>query len=409
MAILQLIIFQAIGQGFIPQLTFWNMRISILVTASFAFTLTLSSCLSSPRPKDQATGCPTRLRGVFDIGSGSTKLTLAEVRVCGEKVETIRILDDESSFDAALELGKSQYGTLSSETQAQVVDGINRLIQTSLEKGKTTEHKSIEFAAAGTQAVRSARNKKEFAAKIRPVAGNLTVLTQRQEAHFGYQGVVGKGAPIACEGKKLWVWDMGGGSQQLTGPEDTGLYLSQQGAEGFKKELLYKMKRKKNPAGCKVATLTPNPLGASGTEIAARIARESAQETLKSLAPLNGANTCVVGIGGVHNKAVEANIRKFWPKIQKCVCGNSECEHTPSTYTFNEVKCLQEHLSSKSDCDEEIAGPYSTTTVSNLSLVMGFLEHMGKPTIHTMNVNMGHPLVQSLGVLDFQPVAIPRP
>ncbi|NJL25170.1 MAG: hypothetical protein HC902_08325 [Calothrix sp. SM1_5_4] len=57
-----------------------------------------------------ANDCDRRLRAVFDVGSGSTKMNLAEVEICSGKVRVLRTLDDQSSLDVPLEAGKDAQG-----------------------------------------------------------------------------------------------------------------------------------------------------------------------------------------------------------------------------------------------------------------------------------------------------------
>lgn len=349
--------------------------------------------------------CQPRLRAILDVGSGSTKLNLSEVDVCPDGVHLRRTLDDQTSLDVPLEANKDQDGNIKESGVQQLLTALKKLKEVSFQKAKEEAPNlhEIEFAAVGTHAFRTAKNQATIAQQVAALGIPMVALTQKQEAQAGFEGVQAKGVPI-CAGKKLLVWDVGGGSMEWTLLSHdknhslvTGLPL---GAESFKSKLITKLKLER-PTKC-AQTPSPNPIGQSNGKRALAMAVKEAQALPNSLRDLKSEEICMVGIGGVHTKAVEAHIDQNWNAIKSCVCGTSQCRHPPHGYTLREVECLANYLAEKTDCDSEIKGPYSTTSVSNLFLIHGFLKELNIREVHTENVNMGHGLAVDRKQIRFQ-------
>ncbi|MBX3021189.1 MAG: hypothetical protein KF799_05875 [Bdellovibrionales bacterium] len=353
----------------------------------------LSAVLAVAQPSEP---CPTRVRAVFDVGSGSTKMNVSQVELCPDKTRVVRVLDDRSSMDVALEAGKDSSGRIPEKTIQALIGALKQLKDKAITLAKELPKETgIEFSAAATHALRTAANKKQVTDRIETLGIPVLVLTQEQEAIAGVSGVQGLG----CAGKPILVWDVGGGSQQWTllglKPEFSGLPL---GAEGFKKKLISELGLKRE-LKCEARGLTPNPIGKASIKKAEEIASKEASALP---APLKAGDHCVIGIGGVHNKAIAAQIEKQWSQISKCACTKPGCKPQADSYNRRQLECLADLLADKDDCDSTIKGPYSTTAVSNLYLVAGLMKAMKIDTVHTENVNMGHGLVLDQKLLTFR-------
>lgn len=351
--------------------------------------------------------CPHQARAVFDVGSGSTKLAVFEIEACAGGNRLARILSDDQSVDVPLEAAKDAAGAISKAGIGRLITALGRLKAKAIAVAKQNSFKEIEFAAAGTHALRTAANQSDVIARVAKLGIPLIALNQRQEALLAFEGAKAKGADHLCaaNGRPLLVWDVGGGSMQWTlertghPPYVEGLPL---GAETFKRKLLKDLPPRPKPE-CEVGGATPNPIGHAGMRTAVNLAAQQARTLPKRIFELAKGTPCLVGIGGVHNQAIERQIAKQWKQISSCVCGPKKtCGHQPRTYSRHELECLAQILTEKSDCDEEIRGPYSTTSVSNLLLIDGFMHELKLETIHTESADAAHGLAVDHELLRFQ-------
>lgn len=356
--------------------------------------------------------CQTQIRGLFDVGSGSTKLALAKVSVCHDTVRIEEILEERLSFAVALEASKNSKGELGAIAQAQVIQAIKdlRLKAFEIARKKAPDISVVNFAAVGTHAFRTAANKKVLADQIAALGIPMKEVSQTDEGRFGYEGVKIKGIPKSCARRTLWVWDIGGGSWQLTSKNlaTYDFFGAQYGAEAFKSSMIRTWgDLKPKSSACNFTEPTPNPVGRKNVSRAIELARLEAQKSLGQF-HLNPKSDCLVGIGGVHVHAAAAALEKHWPQIKACACRSAPtCTIKKGMYSRQQLHCLAEHLSQKSDCDPEIIGDYSTTAVSNLFLILGFLEHLKVDQVPTLGVNMGHHLLQSYGLVEFKATPVP--
>lgn len=339
--------------------------------------------------------CRVHTRAVFDVGSGSTKLNVSEVEVCPDGTRLVRTLDDRTSEDVPLEAGRLP--------DDRIRESALVLQMQALEKLKTRARelvgpdREIEFAAAGTHAFRTAANQDEIARRFQAAGVPIVALTQAQEAEIGVRAVK---PPAECAGQGLVVWDVGGGSMQLTytspRAEFFGLPL---GAETFKRRLETELALTRD-AKCPVPKSTVNPIGATNADRVVKLAEGAARAALP--ARLQRGPRCVVGIGGLHARAVEATIAKNWDAIRACACGPRECAHAAGQYSRTELNCLAMFLSEKDDCAPEIKGPYSSTAASSLFLVLGFMNALNVEQVRVQGLNMGHGLALDRDLLHFQ-------
>jgi exopolyphosphatase/guanosine-5'-triphosphate,3'-diphosphate pyrophosphatase len=355
----------------------------------------LCGCHTTPAPKPVPQDeCKPELRAILDVGSGTTKLGISEVNACTGQVSVLRTVDEES-VPLPLEANKDKDGKITPEGLKLADEAIVHLKRDAIDRAKhlAPAYKEIRFAAAGTHAFRTATNQGELAARFAAAGIPITALTQEQEAKIGAWAVE------ACAGRPMLVWDVGGGSMQFTIVKKDGtssFFGLPLGAEKFKQSVIEDLHLKRNPK-CEVQGSTPNPLGKSS---AAALALAKA-EAAKVPAGFSESWTCTVGIGGVHNKAIEAQIEAKWPKIKKCVCGQAGCAHSRGRYRKEELACLANFFSTKTDCDPEIKGPYSTTSVTNLYLILGFMQAMNIRSVETQDVNMSHGLATDRTLLTF--------
>lgn len=361
--------------------------------------VTLSTILfSCAHQRPLVEKCDLKVRALFDVGSGLSKVNVSEVEVCESGTKVTRVLDEKIEAPLFLEAGKDKKGNFTTKTLNQAVKVIAELRDKALASAhdKAPEVKTVEFVAVGTHAVRTAGNSAALIKKIEDLGFKLVPLSQDQEGEMAFRGVLAKGRPEVCGTRQLVVWDAGGGSQQLTRQNADGKFQVvpvNYSSEVFRQALVKKFGAKKSAMKCSNGVATPNPIGASNFSTAEKLSMKMAKPTLKEF-KVNAQEQCLVGVGGVHTKSIEAKLQNLWPQLRGCACGEATpCEHTPHRYSRSELACLAKYLSTKSDCDPEIQGPFSPVTVSNGFMILGFLEELETEEVHTLSVNMGNQMI----------------
>ena len=348
--------------------------------------------------------CPHRLRAVFDVGSGTTKMNLSEVATCADgTVELVRTIDAGGTLSVSLEAAKDAGGVISADGVADLSTAIRALKGRAfvMAKERAPGFTSIDFAAAGTHAFRTCRNPELVEAALKNLGVPIVRLTQGEEAAMGLAGT--RTAILNCGQRPKVVWDVGGGSMQFTAADGTfrGLGI---GAEGFKARVITKFHLSGAPA-CEARGASANPLGHGRVDRAIALAEELGRCTEGAACDVR--NACVVGVGGLHVRAVHAQIVRHWDLIKSCACDDQTCAPAKDRYRRREVECLARALSDKTDCDAEVRGPYSGLAETNLLLVAGFMRALKIDEVHVVDVNLGQGLVVDSGRLTFQTEAIP--
>jgi exopolyphosphatase / guanosine-5'-triphosphate,3'-diphosphate pyrophosphatase len=145
-----------------------------------------------------------------DIGSNSTRMLAAEVRV-GEPPATL------AAEREVTRLGASVFrdGRISDEAMEGVVRVLGRMAEL---------YRRLDVAgvrAVATSAVRDASNQTEFLARASEALGApVEIITGREEARLIHQGVMARWPQT---GKRVLLVDIGGGSAEIVASEDSKL------------------------------------------------------------------------------------------------------------------------------------------------------------------------------------------
>lgn len=326
------------------------MRISQISFTLLIF-LTLGAITTCSLPHQKSKYYCEVQRAALDIGSGSTKLLAAKVDKCRKKI--VRVVK-ESSF--AIKFKESLHlhnGVLPEEIYSEVKE---RLIQIKSELSKS----GFLLSGVATEVFRQAKNGKTFITRLSKETGiPIRLIDQKKEAHLGFWGAV---AVTGKDPNKILVWDIGGGSMQMTTQRKETLftYLGKLASVSFKIKILSYQKKKRG---------SPNPIGQYGTLWAADLAEREAKKVdyiLKSDAKIKE----VIGIGGVHYFSVR-NQLQINPG-------------TPySTFQIEDVIKERQNWS-----DRQLFGSYKETEVSNLILVKSFMKALNFNTVLSAKVNL---------------------
>ena len=162
------------------------------------------------------------VRAGFDIGSGATKLKVARVDVCRNRLLKILFpLTAQDKKQAVKSVGYKKDLTDSFKDPARVNCTLSKFIQQegagvlkNLRALVLKRFPTAAFAGVATSAFRQAKNGKEVIAFLSKAAGiKISIISQQEEAFLGYRAVLAR-LPGQNPGK-LMVWDIGGSSMQM--------------------------------------------------------------------------------------------------------------------------------------------------------------------------------------------------
>lgn len=318
----------------------------IILSLLLSFSLNAQECKST--------------RALLDIGSGTIKLLVAEVNRCQGKIE--KILSDSESVAVSHKQDLAQSGKRKKFSEAVMTRGLIALKEL---KAKGEAFSPTEWRALATAAFREAKNGSYYGSKIESeLKVPLTIISQKEEALLGLSAVE---AAFPNE-SKLCVWDIGGGSMQITARNEKKeplVYGGDLASVSFKNMVIEKIKK-----GSILNTNTPNPLGVDDAKKAVAMAKEYVSKKidkhLKSLLP-----TCkMMGIGGVHYYSIKKQL-------------NAEEKYTREALTqILPVRALLD--------DKSIGGEYANTDVTNIALVLGLMEAMNLNEVYPVSANLSH-------------------
>lgn len=288
-----------------------------------------------------ANSCYVR-HGAVDLGSGSTKFLIADLDTCG--AEPTRIIFQRKAVLKFKEVlgdeGVSPPRELANLTDSQkrLFSDAKREISSFLKVSQRMGAK--ENHAIATEVFRKEKPAQDFFNSLKDQFTSAKVLDPISEAKLGFQAAKSKVKDLN------WVWDIGGGSMQFT--NGTNHYLSSDVASvSFKNRLMKRLGKQGT---------SPNPIGSENLTVSLEEAKLALRESRLHVGDMS--NMKVIGIGGVHNGSVR--------KLLGVVSG--ETVKVSSEDLKTQLKLWLEKN------DAEIGGAYPETEISNVILVVGFLE-----------------------------------
>jgi exopolyphosphatase/guanosine-5'-triphosphate,3'-diphosphate pyrophosphatase len=287
--------------------------------------------------------CPDEVAAAFDIGSGSTKVQVVERNSCSLKIsQTLLKTSIAVGYAQDLSSGKKAF------SQKIVLQGEQAL--KNLMKKSLVYHPEKVFGVA-TQAFRQAKNGAKVLENWHHRYGwPFKIIDQRKEAMLAYELVVLK-LDVPDE-KKLMVWDIGGGSQQvvtMNKNKTLNIFKSKLAAVTFKNKVIELLQR---PSG----TLSPNPMKlpeiGQSLELARNIIRsELNPDVLNNIK----SSEIVIGLGGVHGASIKNQL------------GLQDGERI----TLEGIeRAIMERIGLS---DDQIGGDYASTDLTNLILIKGLM------------------------------------
>jgi exopolyphosphatase / guanosine-5'-triphosphate,3'-diphosphate pyrophosphatase len=332
-----------------------EMRFQILFTV---FLLGCSHSAPKPQlpPETPAEPCTITTQAAVDIGSGATKMLIADVSSCGPTIKKVRWQKTEK-VDYQESVEKTRKHQIGPQTEAKGLKALK------LMTAQKAEYNYVKPMGVATAAFRKAGNGKKVLAHLSDAtAMPLKIISQKTEALMGFE-VARRQIGASPDG--LLVWDIGGGSQQMTwmGKKDLNSVMGQTASVTFKDTILNTIK----PNGHELHS--PNPMSKLEVEHAIEAAqREARHLPPKLIARLRKGDFRVVGIGGVHAKSI-------LPQITT----------ENGAYTQYDLEIAIEKQRKLEDKD---LGDYADTQVTNMILVLGFMKELGIKQIDVVDADL---------------------
>lgn len=282
-------------------------------------------------------------------------MKVGRVNKCLQTVEEI-VYKNEVKVPYA---GNHRSGAFTEQIRSRGITALNNF------KNEAIKNQATAFSGAATESFRQASDSSEFLNEIKEKTGiSIKLIDQDQEAMLGYLA-----ATAAFPGKteNIVVWDIGGASMQMIfRKKNRGflIYRGRMASVSFKEAILLHVKRQRPEKH-----LSPNPIGKENLKNALEIVLASAVDVPDEIKKIIlEPDSVVLGIGGVHNQSVKKQLGKNIP------------------YTEAE---LQNTLAMRLELnDKEIGGDYAATDISNLILVLGFMQKLGIKEVVPINVNL---------------------
>lgn len=327
-----------------------NKRIFLFSVVILIFSLI--ACSHVPAPQN---GKCIVYRAAFDVGSETTKMKVAKVNKCLQKNEGI-IYRNEAKVPYA---ENHRSGTFNPAIKKAGIIALTGL------KNKAISHQAEAFSGVATESFRQASDALEFLDEIKNKTGiSLKLIDQKEEAILGYLAAT---AAFPAEPEKIIVWDIGGSSMQMILRDKNKkfiIYRGKMASVSFKEKIISQIKQQKLGKHS-----SPNPIGKENLKNAieiASIAAENVSEEIRQI--IHEPDTVIIGIGGVHNQSVKKQLK------------------AKAGYTREElINAINRRIELN---DKEIGGRYADTDVSNLILVLGFMEKLGIKKVMPVDVNL---------------------
>ena len=294
-----------------------------------------------------------KVRGALDIGSGSTKIKVAKVNVCSKKIITI-LMEDSLPVMYADDLRNSD------KFSNTILQNGTAVIKKLLEKA--FEFKPDRVTGVATAAFRKAKNSKIFLDELyKKFNFKVLIANHKLEAELGYLGVQSK-----VDDKNIVVWDIGGGSMQITSKVDNrySYYLDKLASVKFKDIVIEDIQ------GSNLKEkISPNPISKKEMESSINYSKKYSKKVPELLRSQIGQLKKVYGIGGVHRYSILNQLKS-----------------TKNTYSIKEL--ISTVHTSIDKTDAQINSKYYKTEITNLALVLGFMQGLGINQVIVLKINL---------------------
>lgn len=297
------------------------------------------------------------VRAAMDIGSGATNLKVAKVDVKTDKIISV-LFDQSIPVPYQKHLEQSSNNTFDREVMEQGIQTIKAL------KEIADNHQAKKVVAIATAAFRKAENAPQFAQEIEQKTGvHVRIINQDEEGILAFRGAV---ALSPVNPQHAVVWDIGGGSMQLTTLTSAGTYLVDKGQTAsipFKNAIIQEIKHEDIKS-----ISSPNPISPEEAQAALKYAQLNARAADSFIKDkIKDENTQVLAVGSLFNYGIK-------PLVNNKVV------------TPNELHQAIGKFLNKSD-QELPGGNLAEVAVSNPLLVLGYMQGLEIKQAEVLSVN----------------------
>jgi exopolyphosphatase / guanosine-5'-triphosphate,3'-diphosphate pyrophosphatase len=317
-----------------------------------------------------ASAAQIRKRCAFDLGSGETKVSAAEVSSAGPSFGIARLMAKRIPLPF---VKRSQNGVIPDFFIEEAIAKINEL------KRECEAVGAREYSGVATAGFRMAQNGPEALARISlETKMPLHLITAEQEAVLGFLAAT---SALGLNGKNLVVWDIGGGSLQFSMGADAPhrnfvISTGHEGVELFRRQIARRLNR--------CAAQTVNPLSQEEMTRAIELARELSQAVNPQIRErLRRSRMRIVGLGSVHTESLGAQAG-----LQTNLAYN--------VYTLEAVRAAAKRAANTSDADFRNAYPeneYPESQATNVALVLGYMEGLQIKEVIPLEVTLADGLL----------------
>jgi exopolyphosphatase / guanosine-5'-triphosphate,3'-diphosphate pyrophosphatase len=300
----------------------------------------------------------TEIRAAIDIGSGATNIKIAKVDPKTNQIIS-QLFEQSIPVPYQKHLEQSSDQTFDQEVMNQGIKAIQVLKETA------DKYNVKKVIAVATAAFRNAKNAPAFVEEIEKRTGvKVLIIDQDQEGILAFQGAIAKsGAPP----HDVIVWDIGGGSVQLTVTEtDSGQFIVEKGKLAsipFKNALI--RIQNKDPQQVE----SPNPVSREDMQKAMAFIEEQVAGTNPYIMKkVQHPNAQVLAVGSLFNFGI------------KPVAGGAE------VVTQEALEKGIEPLLDKTD-EQLNQGSLTEIAVSNPVLILGYMKAWDIPQVKIISVN----------------------
>lgn len=308
-------------------------------------------------PANRAFLYPGEVRAAIDIGSGSTNLKVAKVDPKTDKI-TIQLFEKSIPVAYQKHLEQSFDQTFDKEVMHQGMRTIKELKQIA------DDYQVKKVVAVATAAFRKAKNGNDFAKEIEKVTNvKDRIINQDEEGVLAFKAAV---ANTDAKPEDVVIWDIGGGSMQLTTLDHQGRIIVDKGKTAstlFKNAVIGQIKGE----NLKI-THSPNPMSLDEMQKAINYAASLSQSTSTFMKQkLQDPDTKIFAVGSLFNYGIKPLVNT--PFLQR-----EDLEQAVKEYT------------GKSDA-ELPGGSLAEVAVTNPLLVIGYMNGLNIQHLEILNVN----------------------
>lgn len=288
-----------------------------------------------------------QIRAGLDIGSGTTKIAVARVNVCQQRIEKVLYQDQRAVAwnDALAHSADNQLGPSVTHEGAAALQQLVAHAQ---------RFNPQRISGVATTVFRNASNGQAVIEQLQRQSGaQISIISQQQEATLGFLSAKAALKDPMVRDEQLLVWDIGGGSMQMTawrqqaGRLVADIYQGRLASVTLKNFILTVLKNSPKAE-------SPNPIG-SWRQSVLRFVQFYATNEVSPQLKQDVAGRRIIGIGGVHGFSIR-----------------NQLPGKPNRYMLATLSQLSQQQVWKGD--SELSGDYRATDVSNLLLVEGYMQ-----------------------------------